>query len=76
MYFFLDNSAFLSYNIKSARRCDGIGRRSGLKIRWGNPYRFKPGHRHQRHSELNCRNAFLLFIRPTVHFIRLRMQLE
>lgn len=28
------------------RRCDGIGRRDGLKIRWGDPCRFKSGHRY------------------------------
>ena len=44
-------------------RCDGIGRRAGLKIRWANtPCGFDPRHRHHKKSIL--RDAFFNEINP------------
>ena len=43
-------------------RCDGIGRRDGLKIRWANhPCGFESHHRHQAEPGRNSRSKFSFF---------------
>ena len=58
------------YAIIVARRCDGIGRRDGLKIRWANtPCGFDPRHRHKKGSTDGI-GAFLFSVRGVEKEVR------
>ena len=47
------NRRELIVSCEAPSRCDGIGRRDGLKIRWANhPCGFDPRHRHHRQKSL------------------------